>query len=322
MIPQTVAQCGDCTMFPTPVTLWLALSGLAGRTTSPRRRPAFRRPHLEVLEDRSLPSTVTVLNNLDGGAGSLRAAITAARSGDTIAFASSLDGQTITLTSGELAISKSLDIEGPGAGLLAVSGNHTGRVFAISQNQQTVFVTIAGLMIEDGLASGAGGGGILNVSSTLNLRNDGLSSNVAFDNSDESQSQGGAILNRNGAMLTITNCNLSGNQAIGRDGGGRAFGGAIYNKGATVTVTGGSFTDNVARGGDGGKISIGEPFIGHAFGGAIMNDTSGALSVTTCTFTDNEAIAGNGGNGDKGDSYYSIDVGLGGGIIRSFRKYA
>ena len=67
--------------------------------------------------------------------------------GDTIVFAPSLNGQTITLTSDELAIKKSLDIEGPGAGLLAISGNDASRVFDISQ-KEAVTVTIAGLTID------------------------------------------------------------------------------------------------------------------------------------------------------------------------------
>jgi hypothetical protein len=52
-----------------------------------------------------------VTNNLDSGAGSLRDAIKNANSGDTIALASSLNGQTIILTSGELAVSQSLDLD-------------------------------------------------------------------------------------------------------------------------------------------------------------------------------------------------------------------
>src|SRR5215470_13500363 len=102
------------------------------RTTA-HRKCGFR-PRLEGLEDRTVLSTLTVTNALDSGAGSLRAAIKAAGSGDTIVFASGLVGQTITLTSDELAISKSLEIEGPGASLLAVSGNNASRVFDISQN--------------------------------------------------------------------------------------------------------------------------------------------------------------------------------------------
>src|SRR5215472_7882929 len=82
-----------------------------------RSAPKWRfLPRLDRMEDRTLLSTVTVLNNHDSGPGSLRAAIAAASSGQTINFAPSLDGQTITLTSGELDITRSLDIEGPGAG--------------------------------------------------------------------------------------------------------------------------------------------------------------------------------------------------------------
>ena len=54
------------------------------------------RMRLEPLEGRDVPSTLTVTNANDGGAGSLRAAIAAARSGDTIRFAPALIGQTIT----------------------------------------------------------------------------------------------------------------------------------------------------------------------------------------------------------------------------------
>src|SRR5215472_7351937 len=70
-----------------------SLRSVGGR---PQQRPAAPRfrPHLEALEDRWLPSTLAVTNNLDSGPGSLRAEIAAARNGDTIVFAPSLDGQT------------------------------------------------------------------------------------------------------------------------------------------------------------------------------------------------------------------------------------
>src|SRR5262249_37319621 len=133
-----------------------------------RTRPPRIVPRLEALEDRTVPSTLTVTNNLDTGAlgdGSLRGEIAAAQSGDILNFASSLLGQTIRLTNGELAITKSLDIEGPGANQLTVSGNHASRVFDISGG---VTVTIAGMTVTDGLANGSSpvlastGGGILN----------------------------------------------------------------------------------------------------------------------------------------------------------------
>src|SRR5262249_38549628 len=110
-----------------------------------RRRHGSFRPQLESLEGRWVPSTLTVTNSLDTGAagdGSLRGEIAAAQSGDTINFAPGLAGQTITLTNGELAITRSLDIEGPGANQLTVNGNHASRVFDISGG---VTVTIAGM---------------------------------------------------------------------------------------------------------------------------------------------------------------------------------
>jgi hypothetical protein len=55
----------------------------AHRAPAPRR-PAFR-PRIEGLEERTVLSTLTVLNTLDKGAGSLRDTITSAKSGDTIA---------------------------------------------------------------------------------------------------------------------------------------------------------------------------------------------------------------------------------------------
>src|SRR5947209_3682564 len=94
------------------------IAGGTSRGHRGRRRAArvrFR-PVLDPMEDRTLLSTLTVTNNHDHGPGSLRAEIATAASGDTIKFSPNLDGQTITLTSGELTIDESLDIEGPGAG--------------------------------------------------------------------------------------------------------------------------------------------------------------------------------------------------------------
>src|SRR5439155_16021509 len=201
-------------------------------------------PRLESLEDRTVPSTLTVMNNHDAGAGSLRAAIAAVPSGDTIVFASSLNGQTIALTSDELAIKKSLDIEGPGADKLAVSGSDTFRVFDIVN--QGLTVTIAGLTITHGhgggggFGSGGGGGAILNASSTLNVAHDVLSNN-------EADTRGGGITNQNG-MLTVTDTTFIGNQAIGGPTSAYTEGGAIWNsnRNSSATVVGCTFIGNRA----------------------------------------------------------------------------
>src|SRR5262249_38682295 len=92
-------------------------------------RPARFVPRLEALEDRVVPSTLTVTNNADSGAGSLRAQIAAANPGDTIDFAPYV--HSITLTGGQLVIAKDLTIDGPGANRLTVSGNNASRVFDI-----------------------------------------------------------------------------------------------------------------------------------------------------------------------------------------------
>jgi hypothetical protein len=95
-----------------------------------------------------LPSTLTVLNNADSGPGSLRAIIGGAHNGDTIVFANSLRGSTITLQQ-QLTISKDLDIEGPGAAQLTISGNDSTRLFDIDN----ATVTLAGLTLALGFGA-------------------------------------------------------------------------------------------------------------------------------------------------------------------------
>lgn len=97
-------------------------------------------------------ATITVTNTNDSGAGSLRQAVIGAASGDTILFAAGLSGQTITLTTGEIAINKSLTI---GSNVpITISGNNASRVFNIS-NSGTV--TLTGLTIRDGASTSGGG---------------------------------------------------------------------------------------------------------------------------------------------------------------------
>ena len=84
-------------------------------------------------------ATITVTNTNDSGAGSLRQALSDGNNGDTINFA--VTG-TITLTSGELLVDKSLTISGPGIATVAVDGNTTSRVFHIGSGKT---VSIFGL---------------------------------------------------------------------------------------------------------------------------------------------------------------------------------
>ena len=104
-----------------------------------RRRPARHVLRLEVLEDRLTPSTLTVTSAADdNSSGTLRAVVAAATAGDTIVFDHSLNNQTIVLKLGQINLNKSLDIEGPGATQLTVSGTtaNPDRVFDIRKNSK------------------------------------------------------------------------------------------------------------------------------------------------------------------------------------------
>src|SRR5262249_40692065 len=147
--------------------------------------------------------------------------INQAAAGDTINFADGLQG-TITLTSGELAITNSLDIEGPGAAQITVSGNNSSRVFDIRPG---VNVTLAGLTISNGQVKASSsssdvsvfGGGIYNAG-TLTLSNCTVSNNLIEAD----------VTNNNGYLMLAY-----------------SYGGGLFNSG-TASVTDCSFTGDTA----------------------------------------------------------------------------
>jgi predicted outer membrane repeat protein len=226
-----------------------------------RRRPllaARSRPRLETLEDRYLPSTVTNLSDHDPG--SLRDAIATTPAGGTVDFQAGLSG-TITLTTGELAISKDLTIAGPGADVITVSGNHASREFDIGA---AVTVDISGLTIADGSVTNANGGGIYS-NGALTVTASTLSGNSATNGGN-----GGGIYNA--GTLTVAASTLDANTADG-------YGGGIYSEtsSATVTVTSSTLTGNSATSGGG------------------IEAWNSTLTVTDCTLSGNSAPRGAGG---------------------------
>src|SRR5215467_8639044 len=101
-------------------------------------------------------TTITVTNTNDNGPGSLRQALAVANNGDAI-DATGVSG-VISLTTGELLVSKNVTINGPGADVLAVDGNMISQVFVTGTGTT---VTISSFTIRNG--QGNFGGGIFNV---------------------------------------------------------------------------------------------------------------------------------------------------------------
>ena len=232
------------------------------RRPQPSRQGTFR-PRLEVLEDRCVPSTLSVTSNLDNGAsGTLRWAVAdASTTPDIINIQST---QPIVLTQGQLLLSKSMTVEAT-AGKATINGDDLSRVFEVGTS---AYVTLNALNITGGNAA-AGinqpdatlGGGILNLGLKLTLTNCTLFGNSAAYN-------GGAIFT-DGTLL-VTNSTLSGNSAA-------VYGGAI-DGGGTIKVTNSTLSGNSASWG--GAIAIG----GLRF----------TLTVEECTFSGNSATSAGG----------------------------
>ena len=237
---------------------------------------------MEGLEPRTLMSVFAVTNTADGGAGSLRQAITdanAAAGADTVDFANSLNGATITLGGTPLSITSDLTITGPGASLLTVSGNNASRVFTISTGST---VLMSGLRITAG-GNTSNGGGISN-NGTLTLTNSTVSGNTAG-------TDGGGIFNF--GTLTLSGSTVSGNTATN--------GGGLANQG-TATVTNSTITANTASILGGGVHSFGttltvrnSTIAGNLHGGGLHSDFGGPTVISTI-------LAGNVGGDVTGSS--------------------
>ncbi len=230
------------------------------------------------MEDRVLLSTLTVTNDHDRGSGSLRAELAAAVAGDTIKFAPSAYG-TITLSSGELNVASSVDIEGPGAAILSVNGGGKSRVFYIPS---AIAATISGLTITDGAAGAASHGGGLYNQGTTTLTDCTIAGNLA--------GAGGGVSSHTNAdteqALTLTDCTISGNSA--------SEGGGVYNYGSyygTATLHGCTISGNSAN-----------------KGGGLYN--RGVAAVNACTISGNSAVNGGGLYNGQAAAGYALSLTL------------
>jgi len=222
------------------------------------------------------PATLVVTKTNDTEDGicdsdcSLREAVNAAASGDTIIFDPSLSGQTIMMSETiytPISISgKDLVIDGSSLGInIKISGENT-TIYPLYISSPAI-VTLKNIDFINGSASN--GGAIYN-SGDLTISNSTFADNFASDT-------GGAI--DNSGYLTITGSTFRGNVASNH-------GGAIYNL-FSLTIKNSTFFNNSSSGN----------------GGAVY-DSSGEATILNSTFSDNNALLGG------GIYYYSYGLSL------------
>jgi hypothetical protein len=288
----------------------LAVAGVSALATS-----------LTGLAAQASAGTIAVSNLNDSGPGSLRAAITGAASGETITVPA---GQ-ITLAS-TLSFSKSLTIDGAGAGATVISGNGAVRVLTITGTPTVTLegltvtggnetfgagIRAAGTLALDGVAvsgnhaGGSGvagfGGGIDFGPGTLSLTDSSVTANSA--GGSKGAGFGGGIdfePTENGQAMTLTllRSSVSGNEAGASAtgfGGGIDASSGLEGGSISITLTDSSLSGNVAGGSGAGS----------GFGGGLELSSGGNNNTLTLT---RAAVNGNSAGGGAGDT------GFGGGI--------
>jgi hypothetical protein len=259
-------------------------------------------------------ATITVSNNNDAGAGSLRQAIVDAVTGETIV----LPPDTYTLTSGELAIAKSVTIAGHGAADTIVRAGGAFRVLHTSGAGNTI--TVSNLTIRDGhvVSSIARGGGVWNESAQLALNDvvvtnnkadsDGVAggtpASIAFGGGIASDA-GSLALRRSQVTSNIASASgAAGDPAINGGVGGSgsiAEGGGLMSA-AAVTIVDTTFADNAsnATGGRGAGAANGGPGSIAFAGGAQIATGVQPASISSSTFASNSTDASGGAAGPTG----------------------
>lgn len=236
-------------------------------------------------------ATFSVTNLNDSGPGSLRQAIgdaNAAAGADTIEFATGLTG-TITLTSDPLVIYDDLNIVGPGADLLTVSGGGTlpGFITYFTDETDPGTVTISGLTVADSKAieipisifGGPGSstaGAITAINSSLTLSNV-----VVRDNFSDIDSEGGtglsasAIIHFGAGDLAITDSQVRNNTSTGAGANG-----VVLNFGGSFSLVNSVITGNSQING-GALLGVGSNLPDEYFFGGSVEISSSVISGNT-----------------------------------------
>jgi hypothetical protein len=195
---------------------------------------------------------------------------------DRVLFQAGLSG-TITLTLAGLYVSDPVDIVGPGANVLSVSGGDGQRVFDTEQATAGDPVTISGLTLTHGNGSGnVGGGAIYSKQTDLTIN----SSTISESNAGGAPDHPGGGIRQKGGQLLIRSSTISGNRGLN--------GGGVYASNAAVGVESSTISGNTATGTGGGS--------GYGYGGGIWLDqgTGSGLIIYSSTIAGNHAHYGGG----------------------------
>ncbi|MBO9663551.1 choice-of-anchor Q domain-containing protein [Dokdonella sp.] len=246
-------------------------------------------------------ATFTVTSLGDSGAGTLRNAIAQANQAagaDTITFQLAAPG-TITLTSGELTISDSLTITGPGAARVTIDANQ-GRAFhLINANASDKTFAISGMTVINGVTpSNESGGGLFYEANSIHA--DIRLSDMVFQQNTASRA-GGAV-SVAGANLTLSDVVLRGNTANGQF---QPSGGGLFFSRGQLRIDRSLFVDNSAQYGGGLRISspAAKAVIADTVfqentaqqGGGIDTITVESFTLSRSAFVENVAISSYGG---------------------------
>ena len=253
-----------------------ALTGLAPGTTYHYRAVGENSGGAANGEDQTFTtlcsSAITVTSSADSGAGSLRQAMDALCAGGTITFNASLADQTITLTSGELFIDRSMTVDG-GTVPITVSGGSAVRVFHVGAG---LTFNLNKLTVANGLAGADlhGGGGMWVDGTNVTTTTVSLS-HVAFRNNQAgiAIAEGGGSLRSYQGNLALTDVTFADNQAL--------TGGGLSLVNSTAAITNATFSGNQALQSDPDQYGCGALYSGQSH-----------LALTNATFANNTGING------------------------------
>lgn len=288
-------------------------------------------------------NTFQVTNLNASGAGSLAQAVIDANANpdaDEITFQSGLSG-TINLA-GQLNITESVTITGPGADALTVSGGNSSRVFYLFNKTNDLDVSISGLTAANG--RGQIGAAVIDWGENMTLDSVKITGSVATETASGFNGGGGVYIAYESADVVIRNAVISGNTSAKNGGGIYLYNGSLVLEDSVVsdnqatsfanakggginlrnpkavTIERSTISGNSASG-SGGGVYIMKAESGAVFavkdstvsgndavsgGGVVIGNPADPAAIENCTISGNHATAGDGG----GISLLNVTAGI------------